>query len=226
MWVIASWSFDNWTNKKGTKGNSGGDSVANWLNPKRELPTLGFHPNRANVSDWDSNLSKVAVLGAGPCHLGGFCRVHWEPAVAPHIIGARQLIFFVGHAAIIGTAYIWCSAVQLWTHLRHWTTLLPGRWQSLRFAWALYSVMDLKSAKRKRSDGPDAKLSQQFGRPRRWKTTDSTVMVMRMCLSDAVTEKDDLLDTDSEWSFLDKSHTCWSETHLSLSNSSLFIIST
>ena len=59
----------------------------------------------------DSHLSKVAVLGAGPCHLGGLGRVHREPAVvivvhAPHVIGARQLIFFVGHAGVTGTAYI------------------------------------------------------------------------------------------------------------------------
>lgn len=224
MWVIASWSFDNWTNKNAQREFRWWQ-CCKLAQSQERITNSGFPPKQSNVLDWDSNLSKVAVLGAGPCHLGGFCRVHWEPAVAPHIIGARQLIFFVGHAAIMGMAYIWCSAVQLWTHVQHWTTLLPDRWQSLRFAWAVYSVMDLKSAKRKRSDGPDAKMSQ-FGIPQSRKTTDSMIMVRGMCLNDAVTERDDLWDTDSEWSFLDKSHICWSETHLSLSNSSLFIIST
>lgn len=102
-----------------------------------------------------SHLSEVAVLRAGPCHLGGLCKVHREPAVvivvnAPHIVGARQLIFFVGHAGVTATAYIGCSSVQLRAHLHQWTSLPLARRQSLRCAGTVRSVMHLKSAEREK----------------------------------------------------------------------------
>lgn len=91
-----------------------------------------------------SDLSEVAVLGSGPCHFGALSRVHREPTVPSYVIRARQLILFVGHAAVMGTVYIGCLAVQLWAHLHHWATLPLDRWCSLRFAWAVDTVMDLK----------------------------------------------------------------------------------
>lgn len=59
-----------------------------------------------------AHLSEVTVLGAGSRHLGSLSGgVHGQPvaviaANAPHVIGARQLIFLVGHAGVTGTAYI------------------------------------------------------------------------------------------------------------------------
>lgn len=60
-----------------------------------------------------SDLGEVAVLGAGPRHLGGVSRVHRQSTVPSGVIGARQLVLFVGHAAVMGTAYIGYLAVQL-----------------------------------------------------------------------------------------------------------------
>lgn len=60
-----------------------------------------------------SDLSEFAVLGTGPCHLGGLSRVPRQTAVPSYVIRARQLILFVGHAAVMGTADIRCLAVQL-----------------------------------------------------------------------------------------------------------------
>lgn len=60
-----------------------------------------------------SDLSEVAVLGSGPCHFGALSRVRRESTVPSYVIRARQLILFVGHAAVMGTVYIGCLAVQL-----------------------------------------------------------------------------------------------------------------
>lgn len=60
-----------------------------------------------------SDLGEVAVFGAGPRHLGGVSRAHRQTTVPSCVIGARQLVLFVGHAAVMGTAYIGCLAVQL-----------------------------------------------------------------------------------------------------------------
>ena len=95
-----------------------------------------------------SDLSEVAVLWSGPCHFGALSRVQGEPAVPSYVIRARQLILFVGHAAVMGTVYIGCLAVQLWAHLHHWTTLPLDWWCSLGYAWGLDTVMDLKPTQR------------------------------------------------------------------------------
>lgn len=70
-----------------------------------------------------SDLGEVAVFGAGPRHLGGVSGAHRQTTVPPRVIGARQLVLFVGHAAVMGAACIGCLAVQLRAPLHHWTTL-------------------------------------------------------------------------------------------------------
>lgn len=97
----------------------------------------------------DSHLGKVAVLGAGLGHFGG-------AAVAPHFAGARQLILFVGHAAVMGTAYICGSAARPGSRLRSWTALPFERCRSSRFARTVCAVVDLKPV-----EGDDKRV--QFG---------------------------------------------------------------
>lgn len=141
MWVIASWSFDNWTDER---------IIRNAVMWRPGLPAWRWYlTNCINIKGmFCSDLSKVAVLGSGPCHFGALSRVHREPTVPSYVIRARQLILFVGHAAVMGTVYIGCLVVQFWAHFHHWATLPLHWWCSLHFAWAVDTVMDLKPTKR------------------------------------------------------------------------------
>ena len=161
------------TDKQSTK-ESQSTSVLDMLStPRKTLKNWGYYfyrgksTNSTQNTTFNPHLGKVAVLGAGPCHLGGLCGVHREPTVvivvnAPHVIRARQLIFFVGHAGVTGTAYIWRSTVQLGAHLHLRTTLPLARRHPLRCARTACSVMHLESAERENRDGADAKRACCF----------------------------------------------------------------
>lgn len=130
----------------------------------------------------DSHLGKVAVLGAGLGHFGG-------AAVAPHFAGARQLILFVGHAAVMGTAYICGSAARPGSRLRSWTALPFERCRSSRFARTVCAVVDLKpveaTTKGFSSAVSDANTPPQKNEnTRRQDVTAMVIMLMGRCRDD------------------------------------------